>query len=526
MITNVVRKTFSRLIAFLVLTFFFGFGATSLWAKEFPCSFKLTILYMNDTHGHYSPEKDSNGLLTGGFAKAMTVIDKIRKANDADGRMTVTLLAGDLFTGTSYGAVFKGALGVQLLDAMNFSAMAVGNHEFDYGLPNLMKNLRPAMKFPLLSANIRYADGNPVFKSYVVKRLPDKRCKILIFGLTPVNTPELTHPKNVKGVVFEDPVNVARKIVEKHGKDKFVIALTHLGVEKDKKLGLLCPGIDVIVGGHSHTALFEPVKLGDTLVCQAGAYARYVGRLDVDVKDGRIENYKGELIKLDGTIEEDPGISSTLQKYSSKMAPFFNEVIGSSDIEMDGSLSTVRSSTPNQLGVLVASVMAKAMNTDVGLINGGAIRDGVKVGPITNGDIYGILPFQNLVMKVVMKGTDLRSVLRRSLDLPERSGGKLQTYGIRYEIVNQELSLKEIGQKNFDPDDHYSVALTDFLFAGGDGYKDFGLKSRTVYPDGLPLNQIFSDYIRTNKPLTKGLMDSLSMTARRQNMIADTKHGL
>lgn len=83
MITNVVRKTFRSLIAFLVLTFFFGSGATSLWAKEFPCSFKLTILYMNDTHGHYSPEKDSNGLLTGGFAKAMTVIDKIRKANDA-----------------------------------------------------------------------------------------------------------------------------------------------------------------------------------------------------------------------------------------------------------------------------------------------------------------------------------------------------------------------------------------------------------------------------------------------------------
>jgi 5'-nucleotidase len=111
-------------------------------------------------------------------------------------------------------------------------------------------------------------------------------------------------------------------------------------------------------------------------------------------------------------------------------------------------------------------------------------------------------------MKVVMKGTDLRSVLRRSLDLPERSGGKLQTYGIRYEIVNQELSLKEIGQKNFNPDDYYSVALTDFLFAGGDGYKDFALKARTVYPDGLPLNQIFSDYIRNNKQITTSLIDS------------------
>ena len=109
--------------------------------------------------------------------------------------------------------------------------------------------------------------------------------------------------------MFEDPVKTARKIIEKEGKNKFVIALTHLGVDKDKKLGLLCPGIDVIIGGHSHTALFEPLKLDGTVVCQAGAYSKYVGRLDLDVKDGHIGDFKGELIRLDANVPEDPDIS-------------------------------------------------------------------------------------------------------------------------------------------------------------------------------------------------------------------------
>ena len=395
------------------------------------------------------------------------------------------------------------------MNDMKFSAMSVGNHEFDYGQSNLIKTLRPAMKFPLLSANIRYADGNLVFKPYVIEKLPDKKCRILIFGLTTENTPELTHPRNVKGLVFADPVDVAREIVEKHGKDKFVIALTHLGVEKDKKLGLLCPGIDVIIGGHSHTALFEPVKLDDTLVCQAGAYSQYVGRLDVDVKDGSIEHYKGQLIKLDGTIEEDPRIRSTLQKYSSKMAPFFSETIGSSDIALEGSLSAVRSSTPNPLGILVAYVMAKAVNAEAGLINGGAIRDGLKIGPITNRDIYGILPFQNLVTKVALTGSDIESVLRRSLELPERSGGKLQTYGLKLKYPAESFKSRKWVQNLSDVRIIILWRLTDFLLAGGDGYTTLGAKGKTIVPDGAPLIQIFSDFIKDKKEINQNLLDSL-----------------
>ncbi len=517
MYTGCSRKFLKGLIPFLALIFIFALSTTIAWSKDPPCSFKLTILYMNDTHGHYSPEPGKDGLMSGGFAKAMTVMEKIRKANETEGRTTISLLAGDLFTGTAYSAVFKGRLGVRLMDAMDFSAMTVGNHEFDYGLPNLLKRLKPEMNFPLLSANIRYEDGALVFKPYVIKRLPNKKCKILILGLTTMSTPELTHPKNVKGLVFEDPVKTARKIIEKEGKNKFVIALTHLGVDKDKKLGLLCPGIDVIIGGHSHTALFEPLKLDGTLVCQAGAYSKYVGRLDLDVKDGHIGDFKGELIRLDANVPEDPHIASIIQKYNSKMSPYFSEVVGSSEVDLDGSLASVRSFSPSPLGTFVAYVMAHAVGADAGLINGGGIRDGLKAGPITNKDIYGVLPFQNLIMKVSVKGADLESVLRHSKDLPKRSGGKLQTYGIQYKTSGNELLITQVGKKSFNPDEYYSIAISDFLYSGGDGYTEFAARAKAVSPDGLPLNQVFSGFIREKKEITKELVESLKNPPKEKN---------
>ncbi len=509
MVSSFLKKSLASVTVFLVIFILGVMYATVGEAKDFSGSLKLTILYMNDAHGHYSSEKQANGQTVGGFAKAMTLIEKIRKSNEREGRDTLILMAGDLLTGTAYSAVFKGELGVRLMNMMGFSAMVVGNHEFDFGLPNLLKRLKPAMKFPLLSANTLDKDGKQVFRPYMIKRFRGQKAKILILGLTTEKTPELTHPKNVKGLIFEDPVKVAQKIIQEQGQDKFVIALTHLGLEKDKKLGILCPGIDVIIGGHSHTSVFDPIKLNGTLVCQAGAYSNYLGRLDMNVVNGQIEKYEGQLLRLDENVPDDPRITSVVEKYKAKMSPFFNEVIGSSDVSLDASLSAVRSSSSNRLATLVAYVMAEAVGAEAGIINGGGIRDGIKIGSITNSSIYSVLPFQNLVMKVMMKGSDLESVLRRSLDLPERSGGKLQVYGIKYEVHNNSLSVKEVGSKKFNPNDYYSLAISDFLLAGGDGYQQFASKAKSVYPYGLSVNQIFCDFIKKNKVISESLLESI-----------------
>src|SRR5208283_345582 len=151
----VKRRSFaciSFLIPVVLLAFSFSWAGTG----TVPAALKLTILYMNDPHAHYLPyeEKDAAGLI-GGFAKAQTVMADIQTRNRVEGRHTIVFLAGDLLMGTPFSTAFKGRLGVKLMNEMKFTAMVVGNHEFDYGKENLLLNLRPVMQFPLLSANTK-----------------------------------------------------------------------------------------------------------------------------------------------------------------------------------------------------------------------------------------------------------------------------------------------------------------------------------------------------------------------------------
>lgn len=517
MFVSVFAKTLRCILLLAASLLIVSAAVTLSHSEESLCRSKLTLLHLNDTHGHYDSEKSQKDGIQGGFARAMTVIDGIRRTCERDGRTTLSFMAGDLFSGTAYGAVFKGSLGVRLINAMEFSAMTVGNHEFDYGLENLTLSLAPSMKFPLLSSNIRYQDGRLLFKPFVVIEMPGQECEILVFGLTTDSTPQLTFPRNVKGLVFDDPIDMARRIVQEHGKNRFVIALTHLGIEKDKQLAALCKGINVIIGGHSHTALTEPLKIGETLICQAGAYTSWVGRIDLDVTGNRVEKYSGELIKLDGNVDPDPTIDSIIDEHKSKMSPFFTEVVGSSAISIDGSLEAVRSSAPNDMGILVAHVMARATGAEAGIINAGAIRDGLKIGPITNADVYGILPFQNFVKKANLKGSDVEAALRRSLALPAKSGGKLQVYGLKYQISGEDVHIREVGSRPYSPEDNYAVALTDFILSGGDGYSDLASKSVSVAQDGMLLSQIFADFIKEKKEISENLLQSLRQSLPLRN---------
>ena len=108
-------------------------------------------------------------------------------------------------------------------------------------------------------------------------------------------------------------------------------------------------------------------------------------------------------------------------------------------------------------------------------------------------------------------------MLRHSKDLPKRSGGKLQTYGIQYKTSGNEVLITQVGKKSFNPDEYYSIAISDFLYSGGDGYTEFAARAKAVSPDGLPLNQIFSDFIRGKKEITKDLVESLKHPPKGEN---------
>ena len=500
------RAKITLLLA-LTLSFSWLFLVGASQATE---ALKLTILHMNDPHAHYLPYAESGieGLI-GGFARAQTVLKEVRARNEAEGRHTLLFMAGDLLMGTPFSTVFKGKLGVKLMNKMKFNAMTVGNHEFDYGQDNLLVDLKPLMEFPLLSSNTRASSGQHVFQGLLEKKYPESNTTVVIFGLTTTDTPTTTHPDNVKGLVFDEPIASAKGILDRVSEKDLVIGLTHVGAYEDKKLAEACPKISVIVGGHSHTAIFEPMKVNQTIISQAGAYARYVGKLDLDVVNGKITNYKGELIELTSAIKEDQEIAAIIEEYKAQLDAGLSKVIGKTEVFLEGTRRSVRSGKETNLGRLIAYEMVVNSRSDVAILNGGAIRGSIKEGDITLNDVYTVLPFPDAVVKMNLSGEDIIAVLRRGAELEPGSGGKLQTFGLTYTIDGDKVTIEKIRDQPFDPGKTYSVATNDFLAAGGDGYKVFKEKGKNLYNSGPIISDLLINYIRERKVITQGMLDSL-----------------
>ena len=483
------------------------FWASSGHAAE---TLKLTILHVNDPHAHFLPytEKEGEGLI-GGFAKAAKVISDIEARDRKEGRHTLLFLAGDLLMGTPFSSAFKGKLGVRLMNEMKFTAMAVGNHEFDYGQENLFQELKPLMQFPLLSANIRNQAGEYVFERAVTKELANPRTRVVIFGLTTTDTPVTTHPNNIKGLVFDDPIETAQSILKDYSENDLVIAVTHLGFELDKKLAEACPKIDVIVGGHSHTAVKRPVKVRDTIICQAGAYARSVGEVSLDVVDGKVIGFGGGLIMLGPEAPEDPRIAAIIAEHKALLDAKLNEVVGKNDVFLEGTRSVIRSGAETELGRLLGYIMALNAKTDAAFINGGSIRAGLNKGDISLGDVYTVLPFRGTLIRTDLSGKDLEAVLQKSADLPQGSGGKLQVFGVSFKNEGGRVKIEKVRGRDFDPTKTYSVAINDFLLAGGDGYTMFQTEGKNTCDTGLMVSDLVVDFIKEEKVITPDLLAGL-----------------
>jgi 5'-nucleotidase / UDP-sugar diphosphatase len=471
---------------------------------------KLTIIHLNDVHTHYIPykEKDSDGLI-GGIAKAGSVVADLEAGGRADGREVLKLFAGDLLTGTPFSSAFKGQMGVRLLNELKFEAMTVGNHEFDYGQGNLLQNMKPLMAFPLLSANIRNKAGKYPFEQVTIKQYPSAKTRVVIFGLTTTETPTATLPANVKGLVFDGAIKTAGKVLAGFKDDDLIIALTHLGVDEDRKLAAACPKIDVIIGGHSHTAIEKPLKVNNTIICQAGAYAKYVGRLNLDVEDGRVVRHDGGLVLLGSEVTEDPKIGSIVSEYQAKMDTALKTVIGRSDVFLEGTRSAVRSGRATNLGTLIAYNMAATVRAEVALLNGGAIRGSIAKGDVTLSDIETVLPFSDTLVKMGLTGEEIASILQRSVDLAEGSGGKLQTFGVDWGLERGKIRIEKIHGQRFRAAKRYSVATNNFLATGGDGYDTFKNKGRNSCDTLTPIADILQNYIRSKKIITPEVLDGI-----------------
>lgn len=464
----------------------------------------FTILHFNDFHGYLEPVKSGDGTV-GGIARIATAADRVEQWNRDHGNATLFVEAGDMIQGTPMSMIYQGEPDVKCLNLMDLDLMCVGNHEFDFGQDNFHRIVGMA-EFGVLSANIyREADGQRLVNPWAVLPLPDgTQCAII--GLTSKDTAVETLPKNVAGLRFADPIQECRRLLDEIvGQAEFLVALSHIGYEEDLKLAEACPELDVIIGAHSHTVLERPVRVGKTLICQAGSYGRYLGQLDMLVRDGDVAKHRGFLREMNDAVPEDPKVKAVVDEYASKLEERLGQVIAQTTVDLDGERDNLRSRETN-LGNLICDLLRDYTRADVCLVNAGGIRASVPAGPITVGTVLKVVPFSNRIATKRVSGDQLWRALERSASLERPAGGFFQVSGLSLVIDGNALESVMVGNEPLDRGATYTLAAPEFLLQGGDGYELLTDGEEPVYL-GFTDNSIVIDTLKergTVSPAVEG----------------------
>jgi 5'-nucleotidase / UDP-sugar diphosphatase len=481
----------------------------------------LVVLYTNDTHGH--PVKFQYGHIpdVGGLPARATLVREIRRQNEN----VLVLDAGDLNTGGAESDFFKAEPDIVGYNYIGYDAMVLGNHEFDNSMDVLKEQMAKA-RFPFLSANVRTGGGDLVGTPYVIRHF--NGFKAAVIGLTTKETEITGNPKHIKGIVFEDEVETARKLVPMlREKADIVIALTHLGVYDDdsrgsRRLAAQVSGIDLIVDGNTHTRLNEPIVVKnpisgrDTLIVQAWQYGLVMGMIDLRIRDRQIIDYKAELIpinlkkavkKPDGArtyecigtqIQEDPELLSLLQPYLDKVEAFLSEEIGYAEGTFWNRYQRKRETA---LGDLVADAMLwymRKFNPDFALSNAGAIRADLPGGPIRKKVIFDVLPFGSTAVVLSLRGKDVASLFDYMGGIKPGAGAFPQvSEGVRFTLnrLTGECEDIAIHGQPIDKDRMYRIVTNSYLASSGDGYEVF-LKGVDRFDSGTPQRDVLIEYIR------------------------------
>jgi len=430
---------------------------------------ELRILYMNDFHGFANPYKPlGSDNLIGGVSYLAEILEKLRQK-----KPSILLSAGDMIQGDNWANLFQGKSVIELMNALEFDAMVVGNHEFDFGQDVLKKRILEA-RFPILGANV---EGLDLLKPYIVKEIAG--IKVAIVGVVTEDTPVSTHPKNVKGLIFLSPEETVEKYIkELKNQVDLIIVLSHIGHHADRKLAEKIKGIDVIIGGHSHTKIEKHVLINETIIVQAWEHGKALGVLDLTLIDDKITKFDGYLQEIiPEEINENICIKAIVDKYNEIVDSVLNEKIGIAQTDLDG--GNVRKRETN-LGNLVADIVRQTAETDVAIINAGGLRASIKKGDVTVKDVYSVLPFNNYIVAIKLTGKQIKEALEHGVGAVEKGEGRFpQVSGIRFSYYPKNKPGYRINEvfikgKPLEIDKEYSVAITDFITAGGDGYKIFG----------------------------------------------------
>lgn len=506
--------------------------------------YTLNILHINDQHSRIEPinkydstcsaEETAKNECFGGIARVKAKIDERRAALSKDGGNVIVLDAGDEFQGSLFYTTYKGDDTAEFMNQMGFDAMALGNHEFDDKPESLAKFLEK-VKFPVISSNTEAAPDSPIagkFKPYLIKEIGGQ--KIGIISALTTDTAEISSPG--PSVKFANEAETLRKVVDTlkgEGVNK-IIALNHDGYIRDKELAAQVDGIDVIVGGHSHTLLSntDPEAIGpyptlvkspsgrDVPIVQAKSYSNYLGELKVTFDDeGNVIKGEGAPILLDSTVTPDPAFVARIKELAQPIEELKSRKVGESTGVIEAAREVCRARECS-MGDLVADAMldrVKGQGVTIAIINGGGLRASIDAGDVTMGEVLTVLPFQNTLATFQLRGSDVAAALENGVSQIDQGAGRFpQVAGLKYTFdiskpVGSRISDIAVMQgdsfRPLDPGATYGVVSNNYMRAGGDGYKIFSTNAVNAYDYGPGLELVLADYLGQHipyKPYTDG----------------------
>ncbi len=491
----------------------------------------VTLLHSNDTHDRLEPTTiagtDSAGkafsVQYGGVARIKAAIESLK----AGAINPVVLDAGDVFTGTIYGMIYKGLADLAYMEAFGVQAQTIGNHEFDGGVSQLVEYLKNAT-FPVVSTNID-ASAEPTLKDLIKKStlIDVGGQKLGIVGATTTDTPITSSPGDK--VKFLDPLTSVQAEVDKlraSGVTKIVM-LSHLGYSVDVALAKQLRGVGVIIGGHSHTPLGKyegnglPAPEGNyptvlknadgknILVLQSWEWGKIYGSMRVTfLSDGTPQFWKGMPVPVTNAFKADTRLLATLKAFTVPIDGFRRTVVGAAAVRLNGDRADVRKRETNLSNVIADANLWKTRNynTTLSLQNGGGVRASIEAGSVTQGQLIDVQPFGNTLFVMDVTGKEFRAALENGVSQWEAGAGRFcHVAGARYtfdlaqkpgsRIVKVETGNAKDGFVPLDETKVYKLVTNNFVAAGGDGFtvlKDAkGARLDTYFPDYTVMTEYF-----------------------------------
>lgn len=469
---------------------------------------ELTVIQMNDTHGyieeHWEQFYQGNHSIyrkAGGYARISAYLKSLNKEKEE----VLFLDNGDTFHGTYPVVKSKGQILPELLNKLKLDAMTA-HWDFAYG-PEAIKDLVNQLNYPMLAINAYHKDSDELlFPPYLI--IEKKDLKIGVIGIAATIIDKVMPKYFSKGVYFTMGEEELPHYIEELKKEKKVdsiVVLSHLGFPQEIKLAKEVAGIDLLLSGHTHNRIYEPIEINNTLIIQSGCHGSFLGRLDLTIENKKIIDYEHELVLLDDSIEKDAEMTELIDQKMKVNREKLDEVIG--DTETDLHRYGVLESTMDNL---LLQSMLDYSGAEIAFSNGWRYGAPVPMGPITENDLWNIIPVNPPVSKTILTGREIWDMLEKNLektfskDPYQQMGGYVKrSMGLilYFKFENpygQRIQELFIGEEAIEMDKEYE---TVFVTIQGIP-KKYGKNREAMDKNAI---EVLRNYIKENNPVSSPL---------------------